>query len=528
MSLTNEIQRRRTFAIISHPDAGKTTLTEKLLLFGGAITVAGAVKSKKASRYATSDFMEIERQRGISVATSVMGFECAGVRINLLDTPGHEDFCEDTYRTLTAVDSVVMVIDQVKGVEAQTIKLLEVCRMRHTPIMTFINKLDREGRDPFELLDEIEKVLKIKVFPMSWPVGMGKDFKGVYSLFDKKMILFAPRGETLDNDVIEIKSLSDAKLDELVGSYLADKLREDVAMIEGVYPSFSEKDYRDGTVTPVFFGSAVNNFGVRELLDCFIRLAPSPLPKLTDKGEVVPDAKGFSGFVFKIHANMDPKHRNRIAFLRVCTGKFERNARYYHVRHDKFFSYSSPTAFMAQDKSVIEEAFPGDIIGIPDTGSGNFKIGDTITEGDAFTYMGIPRFSPEIFRFLVNKDPMRAKQLEKGIDQLIDEGMAQLFTPKHSTRKIVGTVGALQFEVIQYRLLNEYGAACSFEPVEIVKACWVTSEDKEAFSAFCRTEEQYMALDHDGAPVYLARSNWALEYAKEKHPKIVFHFMSEH
>jgi peptide chain release factor 3 len=528
MSLEQEIQRRRTFAIISHPDAGKTTLTEKLLLFGGAITIAGAVKSKKASRYATSDFMEIERQRGISVATSVMGFECAGVRINLLDTPGHEDFCEDTYRTLTAVDSVVMVIDQVKGVEAQTIKLLEVCRMRHSPIMTFINKLDREGRDPFELLDEIEKVLKIKVFPMSWPVGMGKDFKGVYSIFDKKMILFAPRGATLDKDIVEISDLASPRLDELVGDYLANKLRDDVAMIEGVYTAFSEEDYRGGTVTPVFFGSAVNNFGVRELLECFIRLAPSPLPKQTDKSVISPDAKGFSGFIFKIHANMDPKHRNRIAFLRVCSGKFERNARYYHVRHDKFFSYSSPTAFMAQDKSVIDEAYPGDIIGIPDTGSGNFKIGDTLTEGDAFTYTGIPRFSPEIFRYMVNKDPMRAKQLDKGIDQLIDEGMAQLFTSKHSTRKIVGTVGVLQFEVIQYRLLHEYGASCSFEPVEIIKACWVTCDDKSAFAAFLQSESQYISYDHDEAPVYLARSNWALDHAREKYPKIQFHFMSEH
>ena len=528
MSLEQEINRRRTFAIISHPDAGKTTLTEKLLLFGGAITVAGAVKSKKASRYATSDFMEIERQRGISVATSVMGFECGGIRINLLDTPGHEDFCEDTYRTLTAVDSVVMVIDQVKGVEAQTIKLLEVCRMRHTPIMTFINKLDREGRDPFELLDEIEKVLKIKVFPMSWPVGMGKDFKGVYSLFDKKMVLFAPRGAKLDNDTVEISDLASEKLDALVGDYLANKLREDVAMIEGVYSTFNEQDYLGGTVTPVFFGSAVNNFGVRELLECFMRLAPAPLPKQTDKGITEPAAKGFSGFIFKIHANMDPRHRNRIAFLRICSGRFERNARYYHVRHNKFFSYSSPTAFMAQDKSVIDEAFPGDIIGIPDTGSGNFKIGDTLTDGESFSYIGIPRFSPEIFRYVVNQDPMRAKQLDKGLEQLIDEGMAQLFTPKYSTRKIVGTVGALQFEVIQYRLLHEYSASCSFEPIDIVKACWVTSDDKAAFAAFLHSEEQYIAWDHDDAPVYLARSKWALDYTQEKHPKINFHFMSEH
>ncbi|MGL4368407.1 MAG: peptide chain release factor 3, partial [Spirochaetota bacterium] len=445
MSLTEEIQRRRTFAIISHPDAGKTTLTEKLLLFGGAIQVAGAVKSKKASRYATSDFMEIERQRGISVATSVMGFEYKGTRFNLLDTPGHEDFCEDTYRTLTAVDSVVMVIDSVKGVEAQTIKLLEVCRMRHTPIITFINKLDREGRDPFELLDEIEKILKIKVYPMSWPVGMGKDFKGVYSIFDRKMVMFAPRGATVTADTVEISDLASDQLDKLVGGYLAGKLRDDVAMISGVYSAFEESHYRDGTVTPVFFGSAVNNFGVRELLKCIVRLAPHPLAKQTDVKLCEPDDKAFSGFIFKIHANMDPKHRNRIAFLRICSGRFERNARYYHVRHNKSFSFSSPTAFMAQDKSIIDDAYPGDVIGIPDTGAGNFKIGDTLTEGEKFTFLGIPRFSPEIFRCVVNRDPMRAKQLDKGIEQLIDEGMAQLFNTKHYTRKIVGTVGALQF-----------------------------------------------------------------------------------
>jgi peptide chain release factor 3 len=528
MSLEQEIERRRTFAIISHPDAGKTTLTEKLLLCGGAIQVAGAVKSRKATRYATSDFMEIERQRGISVATSVMGFEYKGDRINLLDTPGHEDFCEDTYRTLTAVDSVVMVIDSVKGVEAQTIKLLEVCRMRHTPIMTFINKLDREGRDPFELLDEIEKVLKIKVYPMSWPVGMGKEFKGVYSIFDKRIVLFTPNSSKLVDEVVAIDDLLSKDLDDLVGSYLADKLREDIAMIEGVYHAFDESHYLEGSLTPVFFGSAVNNFGVREFLEAFVRLAPHPLSKNSDKGVKEPDEKGFSGFIFKIHANMDPRHRNRIAFLRVCTGRFERNARYFHVRHNKFFSYSSPTAFMAQDKSVIDEAFPGDIIGIPDTGSGNFKIGDTLTDGDAFTYLGIPRFSPEIFRYVVNKDPMRAKQLEKGIEQLVDEGMAQLFNTKHYTRKIVGTVGALQFEVIQYRLLHEYGASCAFEPMEIVTACWVTSEDKAALEAFSHAEDPYMAWDQDGAPVYLARSKWALDYVQEKHPKVKFHFMSEH
>jgi peptide chain release factor 3 len=528
MSLEHEMQRRRTFAIISHPDAGKTTLTEKLLLCGGAIQVAGAVKSRKSTRYAASDFMEIERQRGISVATSVMGFEYDGKRINLLDTPGHEDFCEDTYRTLTAVDSVVMVIDSVKGVEAQTIKLLEVCRMRHTPIITFINKLDREGRDPFELLDEIEKVLKIKVYPMSWPVGMGKEFKGVYSLFEKKIVLFAPNSTKLVDDTVEITDLASQSLDDLVGSYLANKLREDVAMIEGVYHGFDESHYRDGTMTPVFFGSAVNNFGVREFLDAFVLMAPHPLSKQTDKGIKEPDSKDFSGFIFKIHANMDPRHRNRIAFLRVCTGRFERNERYYHVRHGKFFSYSSPTAFMAQDRSVIEEAFPGDIIGIPDTGSGNFKIGDTITAGDPFTYLGIPRFSPEIFRYVVNRDPLRAKQLDKGIEQLVDEGMAQLFNTKHFTRRIVGTVGALQFEVIQYRLLHEYGASCSFEPMEIVKACWVTSDDKAALDAFSRSEDQYMVWDHDGALVYLARSKWALDYVQEKNPKVMFHFMSEH
>ncbi|MEY3404804.1 MAG: peptide chain release factor 3, partial [Bacteroidota bacterium] len=416
MNLTQEIEKRRTFGIISHPDAGKTTLTEKLLLFGGAIQKAGAVKSSKIKDHARSDWMEIEKQRGISVATSVMGFNYNGIKINLLDTPGHQDFAEDTYRTLTAVDSVIMVIDCVKGVETQTEKLMEVCRMRNTPVLCFINKLDREGRDPFDLLDEIEEKLDIKVRPLSWPINMGKGFRGVYSLYEKSLHLFTPSKITVEEG-IEIADINNEEVDRLVGESNARQLRTDVELIEGVYPEFSVQEYLDGKVAPVFFGSAVNNFGVRELLDTFINIAPTPIPRHTTLRDVAPDESKFSGFIFKIHANMDPKHRNRIAFLRVCSGKFERGSNYYHVRHNKELRFSNATAFMAQDRETVDEAWPGDIVGIYDTG--NLKIGDTLTTGEKLQYTGIPSFSPEIFKEVVNKDAMKTKQLEKGLLQLM-------------------------------------------------------------------------------------------------------------
>ncbi len=443
MTIQEEIQKRKTFGIISHPDAGKTTLTEKLLLFGGAIQSAGAVKSSKIKMHARSDWMEIEKQRGISVATSVMAFDYRGKKINILDTPGHQDFAEDTYRTLTAVDSVIMVIDCVKGVEMQTEKLMEVCRMRNTPVICFINKLDREGRDPYDLLDEIEAKLNIKVRPLSWPISMGKTFKGVYSLFNNSLHLFQPSKAKLEGDGIKIEDISDLRIDEQVGENDAAQLREDVELIEGVYPEFDVNEYLTGNVAPVFFGSAVNNFGVKELLDCFIELAPSPLARETEQRRIEPEEKKFSGFIFKIHANMDPNHRNRIAFVRVCAGKFERGINYYHVRADKKIRFSNATAFMAQEKAMVDEAWPGDIVGLYDTG--NLKIGDTLSEGEGGMYKGIPSFSPEIFKEVINKDAMKTKQLEKGLNQLMEEGVAQLFTYDLGSRKVVGTVGELQF-----------------------------------------------------------------------------------
>lgn len=524
MSLNEEIARRRTFGIISHPDAGKTTLTEKLLLFGGAIQTAGAVKSNKIRKHATSDFMEIERQRGISVATSVMGFDYKGIKINLLDTPGHEDFAEDTYRTLTAVDSVIMVIDCAKGVEPQTRKLLEVCRLRNTPVIVFVNKLDREGKDPFDLLDEIEKELKIHVCPLSWPISIGKTFKGVYSLYEKNLVLFQPHGKQTDGEIVKIESLDDKAIDTHIGQY-AEKLREDAHLLEGVYPDFSKQDYLDGKISPVFFGSAVNNFGIKELLDCFIEIAPHPLKRETDARIVTPDETKFCGFVFKIHANMDSRHRDRIAFLRICAGQFERNTNYYHVRLDKQLKFSSPTAFMAQEKSIVDFAYPGDIVGLYDTG--NFKIGDTLTEGEKLNFKGIPSFSPELFRTVVNADPMKSKQLQKGLEQLTDEGVAQLFTKNFSNAKILGTVGALQFEVIQHRLKSEYAASCNFEQISLHKACWISSHDKKKLTSFIHDKLQHMATDKDGQPVFLAESPWTLQMAQEKNPDIKFHFTSE-
>ncbi|MCL4117421.1 UNVERIFIED_CONTAM: hypothetical protein GTU68_013040 [Idotea baltica] len=515
MSILSEIKKRRTFAIVSHPDAGKTTLTEKLLLFGGAIQEAGAVKSNKIKRHATSDFMEIERQRGISVATSVMAFEYNDLKINILDTPGHQDFAEDTYRTLTAVDSVIVVIDVAKGVEPQTEKLVEVCRMRKTPMIVFINKLDREGRDGFELLDEIEEKLGLTVCPLSWPIGMGQRFKGVYNLY----------GQQEEDEVVAIKHQNDELLDQHVGAAAAKELREDLEIVQGVYPAFDGEKYMAGDLSPVFFGSAINNFGVKELLDCFIEIAPLPKSRETEERTVHPEEDAFSGFVFKIHANMDPKHRDRIAFLRICSGTFERNTNYLHVRQGRTMKFSNPTAFMASKKSVIDEAFPGDIVGLYD--SGNFKIGDTITSGETLHFKGIPSFSPEQFRYINNANPLKSKQLDKGLSQLTEEGVAQLFTKEDNARKIVGTVGALQFEVIQYRLEHEYGASCNYEPMPLHKACWITSEDKNAISKIISERKRDMARDKENNLVFLAESAWSLQMAQQNYPEINFHFKSE-
>ena len=523
-SLESEIQRRRTFAIISHPDAGKTTLTEKLLLFGGAIHVAGAVKSNKIKKTATSDWMEIEKQRGISVATSVMGFNYGDYKINILDTPGHQDFAEDTYRTLTAVDSVIIVVDVAKGVEQQTRKLMEVCRMRKTPVIIFVNKLDREGRDPFDILDELESELKIKVRPLSWPINIGAHFKGVYNIYEKSLDLFTPNKQRV-TERVEISDVNDKAIDENVGDADAKRLRDDLELIDGVYPEFNEADYLKGEVAPVFFGSALNTFGVKELLDCFVKIAPAPRPVVAEEREVYPEEPGFTGFVFKIHANMDPNHRSCIAFVKVCSGKFERNANYKHIRSGKMMRFAAPTAFMAQKKSVVDEAYPGDIVGIPDTG--NFKIGDTLTSGEELHFKGLPSFSPEMFKYIENTDPMKTKQLNKGIEQLMDEGVAQLFVNQFNGRKLIGTVGQLQFEVIQYRLLNEYGAQCRWEPINLYKACWIESDDAEALAAFKKRKHQFMAVDRDGRDVFLADSGYVLQMAQSDFPKIRFHFTSE-
>ncbi len=520
----SEIARRRTFAIISHPDAGKTTLTEKLLLFGGAIQVAGAVKSNKIKKGATSDFMEIERQRGISVATSVMSFEYANTLINLLDTPGHKDFAEDTYRTLTAVDSVILVIDSVNGVEEQTRRLMEVCRMRDTPVIVFVNKMDRDGKLPFDLLDEIEKELKISLHPMTWPINQGKEFKGVYDLHSKSLLLFTAREKATEENSRPIADLQAAELDTQLGQRDAAQLREDAELLEGVYGDLDVEDYRAGRVAPVFFGSAVNNFGVRELLNTFIGIAPQPLPRETDKREVAPTEAKLTGFIFKIHANLDPRHRDRIAFLRVCSGKFERNKYFKHTRLDKDVRFSAPYSFLARSKDVIEEAYAGDVVGLFDTG--NFKIGDTLTEGEDLQFTGIPSFSPEIFKELVNKDPMKTKQLEKGIRQLTDEGVAQLYTQHGGNKKIIGCVGELQFEVIQYRLLHEYGAAAAFVPQAFYKATWLTGDSKK-LEEFARFKSANVAEDKDGALVYLAQSEWFLNTERQNNPDIEFHFTSE-
>jgi peptide chain release factor 3 len=527
MSFLEEIQRRRTFGIISHPDAGKTTLTEKLLLFGGAIKEAGAVKNNKIKKGATSDFMEIERQRGISVATSVLAFIYQDKKINILDTPGHKDFAEDTFRTLTAVDSVIVVIDVAKGVEPQTEKLVEVCRMRNIPMLVFINKLDREGKDAFDLLDEVEQKLGLRVTPMSFPIGMGYDFKGIYNIWEKKLNLFSGDNKTTISEGLEFDDLANTELDNIIGETAAETLREEIELIDEVYPKFSQEEYLSGSLQPVFFGSALNNFGVKELLDAFIEIAPEPQPKKAEERLVDSKEEKLTGFVFKIHANMDPKHRDRLAFIKIVSGTFKRNAPYLHVRNGKKVKFSSPNAFFAEKKEIVDESFPGDIVGIHDTG--NFKIGDTLTEGEILNFKGIPSFSPEHFRYVNNADPMKSKQLYKGLDQLMDEGVAQLFTLDMNGRKIVGTVGALQYEVIQYRLEHEYGAKCSYENLQVHKACWVEAADEksEEFKEFKRVKQRYLAKDKQGQLVFLADSAFTIQMTQSKFPNVKLHFVSE-
>ena len=524
MEFLSQINQRRTFGIISHPDAGKTTLTEKLLLFGGAIQEAGAVKSNKVKKGATSDFMEIERQRGISVATSVLAFKYQDKKINILDTPGHKDFVEDTYRTLSAVDSVIVVIDVAKGVEEQTKKLVEVCRMRSIPIIVFINKLDREGKDAFDLIDEIEIKLNLNVIPLTFPIGMGYDFKGIFNIWENKIELISDG----NNNKIICDSLEDIKLKEFLNDDLLKKVKSDLELIREVYPEFKIQDYLTGKLQPVFFGSALKNFGVQELLNCFIEIAPKPRSKECDTRIVKPEEKDFSGFVFKIHANMDPKHRDRLAFIKIVSGVFKKNTPYLHVRKNKKYKFSSPNAFFAEKKEIINISFPGDIVGLHDTG--NFKIGDTLTEGEKIKFKGIPSFSPEHFRYVNNNDPMKTKQLEKGIKQLMDEGVAQLFYLKLNNRKIIGTVGLLQFEVIQYRLLHEYGAKCNFENINVFKACWVCTKDsnnteKEEFK---KIKQKFLANDKDGQLVFLADSSFSLEMTKQKYPSVKFYNTSEY
>ena len=527
MDFIEEIKRRRTFGIISHPDAGKTTLTEKLLLFGGAIQEAGAVKSNKIKKGATSDFMEIERQRGISVATSVLAFVYKDKKINILDTPGHKDFSEDTFRTLTAVDSVIVVIDVAKGVEEQTEKLVEVCRMRKIPIIVFINKLDREGKDAFDLMDEVEQKLGLRVTPLSIPIGMGYDFKGIYNIWEKNIQLFQDESKQIIGKKQKFKSLDVPELEAEIGTTSLINLKNELELIEGVYPSFDQQEYLDGTLQPVLFGSALNNFGVQELLNCFIEIAPEPLAKESDTRLVKPDDKKFAGFVFKIHANMDPKHRDRLAFIKIVSGTFERNTPYHHVRLNKKLKFSSPNAFFAEKKQIVDISYPGDIVGIHDTG--NFKIGDTLTSGDILEFKGIPSFSPEHFRFINNNDPLKSKQLAKGINQLMDEGVAQLFTLDLNGRKVIGTVGALQFEVIQYRLLHEYGAKCSFENFNVYKACWVEAKSESInFKEFQRIKQKFLAKDKSGKLVFLADSAFSLQMTQEKFKEVKFHYTSEY
>ncbi len=517
--LQHEISIRRTFAIISHPDAGKTTITEKLLLFGGAIQQAGAIKSRKTDRHTTSDWMEIERERGVSIATSVMCFEHKGVVINLLDTPGHADFSEDTYRTLTAVDSVLMVIDSVKGVEDRTKKLMDVCRLRNIPVITFINKLDREGRDPFDLLDDIEQSLSIKAIPLSWPISMGKTFKGVYNIADKAFLSFKAGAKTFTTATVgDPRSIPD------VEPLYTDKLLQDLEMIEGALEKFDLAQYLDGKMTPVFFGSAINNFGVYELLEHIVKLAPMPQPSPAEERTVEPQEPALTGLVFKIHANMNPRHRDRVAFMRINSGKFTRGMKVKNIRLDREMKIADPITFMAQTRTIIEEAYPGDIIGIHDTGL--IKIGDTFTEGETLHYTGIPSFAPETFRRVINRNTNKTKQLQTGLRQLSEEGAVQLFKMIFDNSLLLGAVGVLQFEVVQYRLKSEYGADCEYAEYPRAFAYWIGGDSAE-IEKVKRERVMKIALDTDERLVYFFEGQWELHHVRELYPKLVFYRTSE-
>ena len=523
--ITDEIARRRTFAIISHPDAGKTTLTEKLLLFGGAIQLAGTVKGRKAARHATSDWMRLEQQRGISVTSSVMQFPFRGRIVNLLDTPGHEDFSEDTYRTLTAVDSALMVIDCAKGVEERTIKLMEVCRLRDTPIMTFVNKLDRDGREPITLLDEIEDVLKIACAPVTWPLGMGRDLQGIYHLLEDRIYVYTPgeKGRAGTNRVID--GLGSAAAREFLGERAA-AFHDQIELVRGASPRFDREAYLAGRQTPVFFGSAINNFGVEELLAAFVEHAPAPRARATSERIVQAQEEKLSGFVFKIQANMDPGHRDRIAFVRLCSGRYTRGMRIYHVRLDKEIKVGDALTFMAADRSQADEAYGGDILGLHNHGTIN--IGDTFSEGEVLTFTGIPNFAPEMFRRAVLRDPLRMKALQKGLSQLCEEGATQLFRPLRNNDLILGAVGPLQFEVVAFRLQDEYGVQCTFEPINVVTARWVVSSDPRRLDELRAKAFDNLAQDHSGALVYLAPTRVNLSLALERYPGIEFRETREH
>ena len=515
----DELSRRRTFAIISHPDAGKTTLTEQLLLFGGAIQMAGTVKARKAARHATSDWMQMEKERGISITSSVMQFAYRGRTVNLLDTPGHADFSEDTYRTLSAVDSALMVIDAAKGVEARTIKLMEVCRLRDTPIFTFVNKLDREGREPIELLDEIERVLRIRCAPVTWPIGMGRSLKGIYHLPDDTVHLYGPRAGPRWGEGGVLKGLANPLVDEALGPF-AEELREQMELVRGASHPFDPEAYQAGALTPVFFGSALNTFGVDELITAFVEWAPPPQPYATEARQVRPEEEAFSGFVFKIQANMDPAHRDRIAFLRICSGAYRRGMKLYQVRARREVRVADALTFLAADRAQAEEAYPGDIIGLHNHGT--IRIGDTFTEGEPLKFTGIPNFAPEIFRRVRLKDPLRMKALQKGLDQLCEEGATQVFRPMVGNDVVLGAVGMLQFDVVAYRLKDEYKVDCAFEPVPVATARWVSCQTPRKLEEFRDRNGAHLGVDHAGELVYLAPTLVNLNLTQERWPEVRF------
>jgi peptide chain release factor 3 len=525
MSDKKQMQRRRTFAIISHPDAGKTTVTEKLLLFGHAIQLAGTVKGRKAARHATSDWMKMEQERGISITSSVMQFPYKERIVNLLDTPGHEDFSEDTYRTLTAVDSALMVIDCAKGVEERTIKLMEVCRLRDTPIMTFINKLDREGRDPIDLMDEVEEILKIRCAPVTWPIGMGKSLKGVFHLYNDSVHLFsAAEADKISSGEV-IQGLDNPRLDEILGPTAAE-FRDEIELVRGASHEFDPEAYLKGELTPVFFGSAINNFGMAELLDAFVEYAPPPMARATRTREIKPDEQPLTGFVFKIQANMDKNHRDRIAFMRICSGKYEKGMKVRHVRLARDVKIPDALTFLADDRDHVEEAYTGDIIGIHNHGT--IRIGDTFTQGEELAFTGIPNFAPELFRRAQLKDPLKMKALQKGLTQLCEEGATQLYKPLNNNDLILGAVGVLQFEVVAQRLKDEYNVDCRFEPVNVNTARWVECDDKKKFEEFQTKARNNLALDHAGDLVYIAPSRVNLQMTQERHPEVRFLATREH